>query len=144
MCNNCCKTKCTVVLLATTASAQITLPESNRIRNGRVLAISMRRLNGVAAKANNGATLAVDTVTISAHLSLKNANGTEVWQMPLQYLQRDFNAPEPLRCDIRNIDPTQSTITLDTGATGYSATAVFEFLFELECDDCGIPANLTK
>lgn len=136
MCN-CCSTKCTVVLLATAATGNITLPESNRLRNGRVRSVSMRRLNGVTAKANNGATLVPDTVTISAHLSLLSANGTEIWQMPLQNLQRDFNSPEPLRCDIRNIDPTQSTIIFDTGAAGWDATQVFEIMFELDCNDCG-------
>ena len=143
MCN-CCPTKCTTVLLATTSSGSITLPESNRIRKGIIRSVAMRRLNGVAAKAYNGQLLAVDTVTISAHLSLKDANGTEIWQMPLQYLQRDFNDTAWQKCNIRNIDPTQSTITLDTGAAGYLATSVFELTFELDCDECGIAVQTTK
>jgi len=144
MCN-CCGSKCTVMVLVTTSSGQLTLPETNRITNGVVKGIGMRRLNGVAATANNGTTLAVDAVVMSAHLSLKTSNGTEVLAIPMQYLQRDFNSPEWMKVNnLENIDLTQSTVVLNTGAAGYLATSVLEILFEIDCDGCGIPVNTKR
>jgi hypothetical protein len=89
--------------------------------------------------------LAVDTVVMSAHLSLKNANGTEVFAIPLQYLQRDYNSPDWMRVDdLRNIDLTQSLVTIDTTAVGYSSSSVLEILFEIDCDGCGQPIKSQK
>lgn len=143
MCN--CKTQCTLVVLVTAASTSVALPETNRLTNGIIKGIGMRRLNGVAAKAYTGQTLTPDAVVASAHLSLNNTNGTQILQLPLQYLQRDFNSPEWMKVnDLRNIDLTQSTITLDIGAAGWAATQVFELTFEVECDNCGIPTKTTR
>jgi hypothetical protein len=140
MCN-CCSTQCTIVLNAPASASVISLPESNRIRGGRVRSISTRRLGSATGKASNGATLVSDAVMETAHLKILSANGTEIWEMPLHYLMRDYNSPAPTKCDIRGIDPTQCQITFDTSVSGYAATQVFEIIFELDCNACGTPDN---
>lgn len=132
MCKNC--HDCFITLQVVTSGAILNLPDNQRLRQNKIKAISMRRVAGGTYLSKTGATLAADTVTATAHLSLKNANGTELLDMPLTQLQRDYNNPEPLCVDYEQVDPTASTIVLSTSASGYSATAVFEITFEISCN----------
>jgi len=137
MCN--CKHQCTITLSATTDAANINLPDSSRIRRGTVNYIALRKSGSSTLKNVNGATLAADTVVDTAHLRVVNLNGFAVCDpIPLSFLQRDANSPEPYAVKWKDIDPTQCVITLDTGASGYSATDVIEIIFGLDCQECGM------
>lgn len=97
----------------------------------------MRKSGSGTLKNNQGQTLAADAVINTAHLQLKDVNGFAIGdQIPLNLLQRDVNSPEPLAVKWKNIDPTQCVITLDTSAAGYSATAVIELIWGMDCDSC--------
>jgi hypothetical protein len=137
MCN--CKHQCTITLSATTSGAVLNLPDSSRIRNGRVNYIALRKSGAATLKNVNGQTLAADTVINTANLRVVNLNGFAICDpIPLSFLQRDANSPEPYAVDWQNVDPTQCVITLDTSAAGYSATAVVEIIFGLDCQECGL------
>lgn len=98
------------------------------------------RVAGATLYSPTGAVLAADTVTQSSYLSLVNENGTELQKIPLTHLQRDYNGPEPLRVNLKDIDPTQSKIIIGSlSAAGYSATASILITFGLDCDNCGVP-----
>lgn len=130
-----------MVQSVTTSSNNLPLPDSSRIRNGKVRSLQIRRAGSATLYDINGATLAADSVVAGAHLIVNNANGFNIAPIPLQTLQRDYNNPEPMRVKWLNIDPTQCRIVLNTAASGYSATAVIELLWELECDECGFVEN---
>lgn len=132
----CCpKHKCFITLTVPTTSTQITLPDSSRIRNGKVTSIFMRRSGSATLKAANGATVAADSVVATANITLNNLNGEQILApFPLSALQRDYNSPEPLAVSWQQIDLTQSVITL----TPANATDVIEIIFGLDCDFCFI------
>lgn len=133
----CCnkKHKCFITLLTLTNGANIGLPDSNRIREGKITSVFLRRSGTLTLKAYNGATVATDAVVGTAHMTLKDKNGMEITSpIPLSSLQRDFNSPEPIAVDWSNIDPTQTAIVLDGAAA--TASHVIEIIFGLECNNC--------
>lgn len=138
MCN-CCAHKCFITLSAIAASGNIQFPDSARIRDGRITSVNVRRSGAATLKNESQQVLVPDTVVNTAYLVVKNKNGTEIFKGPLSMLQRDYNAPEPLRVNWQGVDPTQSNIIFDTTAAGYAATQVFEITFGLDCDDCYLP-----
>ena len=128
--------KCFITLQTLTNAATVGLPDNVRIRTGRVTSVQMRQSSD-ALKSVQGTTLAVQAVINTAHVYFKDSNGREIAApMPLNLLQRNTNAPEPLAVNWENIDPTQTQIILDTTAAGYSATACIELIFGLDCDNC--------
>ena len=132
----CCKpNQCFITIEALTNSAQISLPQSNRIQEGRVTSIMLRRSGSATLKSYTGNTLASDAVIATAHIRLKKLDGSEVTSpIPLSSLQRDFNSPDPLLVDWKNIDLTQSQIVLDFSVA--TATHVVEVIFGLDCTNC--------
>lgn len=132
MCN-CNKHQCFITLQALTSANQISLPDSSRIRNGRVTSIFVRRSGSLTLKSSTGADVASDSVIGTASLMLNNLNGEQILApLPLSSLQRDYNSPEPLHVNWKQIDLTQSVITL----TPANATDVVEVIFGLDCDFC--------
>lgn len=137
MCKKC--HRCFVPLEVLTDSADISMKDNKRISGGKITSLMLRRSGSVTLLALSGKTVAPDTVINTAHLTLRNANGTELITYPLSALQRDYNSPEPLCLDgLTGIDLASSTIKLSTGAAGYSAAHVIELIFGLDCDDCNI------
>lgn len=136
MCNTC--YSCSISISVPTNGAVVNLPQTNRLDGSKLLSVFIRRNASGTRKDDQGKTLAADTVIFTAHLHLFNKNGTEVLQMPLESLQRDFNSPEPLRLCRREIDTASSYIRLDTAAAGYNADHVIELVCEYECPQiCG-------
>jgi len=133
MCD-CCK-ECIqeVAVEAVTASDTIALPYSERVQSATIRRILVRRSGSATLKSYTLKTLAADTVIATAHLVLMNKNGAEQMRYPVSALQRDFNSPDAYTCNFQDIDLTQCSIKLDTGASGYSATAVIEIIFGIEC-----------
>lgn len=139
MCN-CKRYKCSLTFEVVTSSANVNLPESNRLRNSKVVGVAVMRAGGATLLSPNGATLATDAVVGSAYLNLTNVNGTQLCpQLPLSHLMRDYNAPDPLPVNWTEIDPTQTSLTINTGASGYNAAHVVMITFFLDCDNCGVP-----
>ena len=132
----CCKKhKCFITLETLTNSGNVSLPDSARIRTGKITSVLLRRSGTLTLKTVNGTTVASDAVIGTAHLRLRDQNGQEITApIPLSSLQRDFNSPEPLAVDWTNVDPTQSTITLDFA--GATATQAIEIVFGLDCEIC--------
>lgn len=131
----CCKHECFITLQTLADAAQVTLPDSARIRDGKVTSIQLRRAGSLTLKTYQGTTIVADTVIATAHIWVKNLNGQEIAApIPLQTLQRDYNSPEPLKVDWSNVDLTQSTIVLDT--TGVNAGECIEIIFGLDCTTC--------
>lgn len=128
--------KCFITIQTLTNAATVSLPDNVRIRKGRVTSVQMRQSADVL-KSVQGTTLAVQAVINTAHVYFKDSNGKEIAApMPLNTLQRNLSSPEPLAVNWTNVDPTQTQIILDTAAVGYSATACFEFIFGIDCDNC--------
>jgi hypothetical protein len=134
MCQKC--HQCTVTVETLTNAGVITLPNVQRIRTNPVLGINVRRSGSLTLKTKTGKTVAADTVIATAHLQLVDQQGFVVVDEPLSNFQRDYNSPEPRCVNYQNIDMEKSNITMDTGATGYSATAAIEITFEIACDQC--------
>lgn len=139
MCN-CKRYKCSLTLEVTTSGANVSLPESNRLRNSKIVGIEVPRVNAATLYSPTGAVLAADTVTASSYLNVVNANGTQLCpQIPLTHLMRDFNAPDPFPVNWTEIDPTQCSIQVGTSAAGYNAAHSILLTFWLDCDNCGVP-----
>lgn len=133
MCHKC--HKCFITVEVLTAGDSISLPDNNQINKGRITSIQMRRSGTGTLKSSTGKTLATDAVVGTAHITLKNSNGVQIFApLPLSTLQRDYNSPEPMCVNIEGVDLAQSPITLDGAAA--TATHVFEIIFGLECDKC--------
>jgi hypothetical protein len=130
--SNCNKLITSVTISATTSAANINFPDNARIRDAKVVGISMRRSGSSTLYDTNGNTLAADTVVAGAHIRIVDLYGTELQKLPLSTLQRDFNSPEYQCFNLDKIDPIQSSINLNTAAAGYSATAVIEMTFYLD------------
>lgn len=135
---SCCKGHaCSEAIQVVTATANLKLPDSAEIRDGKIKSITLRRLGSDTGLSATGGNLAADTVISTAHLTLINAKNVQVMKsMPLSLLQRDYNNPEPYQVNpdvFSGIDLSRSSITLDTGATGYLATDVIELIFEYDC-----------
>lgn len=130
----CCKKhQCFITLQTTTNSTQISLPDSSRIRNGKVTSIMLRRSGTLTLKSATGATLASDATIGTASIVVKDLNGNEITApLPLSVLQRDYNSPEPLAVNWASVDLTQTTITIIPA----NATDVVEIIFGLDCDTC--------
>lgn len=135
MCKNC--HECFITLTTLTDAATVALPDSARIRNGKVTSVFLRRSGSATLKTAAGIVVASDAVIGTAHLTLKNTNGEDITSpIPLSSLQRDYNNPEPLCVSWRNIDLTQSSIALDLAAA--TATQAIEVVFGLECKHCNV------
>jgi hypothetical protein len=130
--SNCNKLITSVTISATTSGPNINFPDNSRIRDSKVVAISVRRSGSNTLYDQNGNTLAADTVIAGAHIRLVDLSGLELQRLPISTLQRDFNSPEPQCFNMDHIDPIQSSINLNTAAAGYSATAVIEMTFYLD------------
>jgi hypothetical protein len=133
MCNKC--HTCFVSVEAEIGATGTTkLPNLQRLAKGNVRSILVRKSGSGTLKSLSGKTLAPDSVVNTAHLTLKNANGYEIFSaMPMSVLQRDNNSPEPLCVNLEGgLDMEQSFIRFDT--SGSTATHVFEVIFGLECD----------
>lgn len=124
----------------TTSGPNIKLIDVAEIRESRLRSIMLRRLGSAVGISASGATLAPDSVIATAHLVLVNSRNVQVMNpIPLQLLQRDYNAPEPYALDpavYAGIDLSRSYIILSTSAAGYTSTAVIELVFEYECEIC--------
>lgn len=136
MCN--CKYQCGQIFEVTTSSGNVAFPESNRVRESRVTSVMVMKAGGTAVLSPTGKSLAVDLVLNSSYAYFVNSNGTQIAQIPLAHLVRDFNAPDPLQVNWQEIDLTQSYIVINTGVAGYSATAVFVFTIGFDCNACGV------
>ena len=137
MCNKTHQCFITLETLTLTASGMTSavLPDNNQINRGKVVSIQMRRSGSLTPKSVTGKTLATDAVVATGHLILKNAQGQIIFNpIPLQTLQRDYNAPEPLECSVQGIDLAQSSIVYDGSVA--TATSVFEVIFEVACNTC--------
>ena len=132
----CCKHhKCFITVEALTSSGSVNLPDSTRIRNGKVTSIQLRRSGALTLKTSKGVTVATDAVIGTGHLILKDSNGTEITSpLPLSSLQRDYTSPEPLAVSWVNVDLTQSNIVFD--ASVVNAAHAVEITFGLDCDNC--------
>lgn len=123
------------------SGSNIKLVDIAEIRESRLLSVMLRRLGSLVGISATGATLAPDTVIATAHLVLVNSRNVQVMNpIPLQLLQRDFNAPEPYQLDpvvYAGVDLSRSYILLSTSAAGYVATNVIELVFEYQCETCG-------
>lgn len=118
-----------------TNSSNISLPDSTRIRDNTVTSVLLRRSGSLTLKTAKGTVIASDAIVGTAHITFKNTNGKEVTApIPLSVLQRDYNSPDPLCVNWKNIDLTQTTIVLDGAAA--TATQAFEIVFGVECDAC--------
>lgn len=119
----CCTDKNILTAEVVTSASILQLPTSanDRIKNSRLTSVWVPRSGTTTLKTPLGATVAADTVLATAYLSLKDINGKEIIQIPFWQIMRDYNSPEPLRLALDNVDLTQSTIKLDTTATGYNA-----------------------
>lgn len=136
MCNTC--YACSISISVQTNAAVVYIPQTNRLDGAKLLSVFIRRNPSGVRKDDQGKTLAADSVINTAHLHLFNKNGTEVLQMPLEALQRDFNSPKPLSLCRREIDTASSYIRLDPTASGYNADHVIELVCEYECPQiCG-------
>ena len=130
----CCKKhQCFITLISITNANQISLPDSSRIRNGKVTSIMMRRSGSLTLKTANGATVASDATIGTASIVVKDLNGNEITApLPLSVLQRDYNSPEPLAVNWSSVDLTQTVITIAPA----NATDAVEIIFGLDCDTC--------
>lgn len=138
MCN-CCRHNCFLTISVQTTGSNIKFPESERLRQNKILSVSARRANGQVKLTPEGWQIAADTVVYSSHLNLVDNSAKPVAQIPVETLWRDTNAPEPLAVDWSNIDPTQSYITLNTASAGYNAANAIELVFEIACPPCNVP-----
>lgn len=130
MCSKC--HKCFITLEALTNASSITLPDNQQINKSKITSIQMRRSGALTLKSATGKTLATDAVVGTAHITLKNSNGLQLFApLPLSTIQRDYNSPEPLCLNIEGVDLSQSTIVLDGAAA--IATSVLEVIFGLDC-----------
>jgi len=134
MCNKC--HKCFIsVSTQTPTTGSTTLPDNQQINKGVITSIQMRRSGSLTLKNATGATVATDAVVGTAHITLKNSDGKQIFApLPLSVLQRDFNAPDPLCVNIEGVDLAQSTINYDGAAA--TAAHVFELIFGIACDKC--------
>lgn len=123
------------------SGSNIKLVDIAEIRESKLMSVMLRRLGSLVGISATGATLAPDTVIATAHLVLVNSRNVQVMNpIPLQLLQRDYNAPEPYALDpavYAGIDLSRSYILLSTSAAGYVPTNVIELVFEYACETCG-------
>ena len=121
-----------------TASSNIALPENAKLNKKRITSIAVRKA-GSGKKSVTGKTLASAGVIATAHLKLVNEQGDFLTNIPVEMLERDANSPEHLRVDWKNIGTTQSSIVLDTAASGYDAAHVIEIVFGYDCSpNCAV------
>lgn len=130
-----------------TSGAQVFFQDNTRIRQNKVTSIMVQSPD--PAESQNylsplGNTLATWTVLNSSYLYIVTQNGTTLAPIPLSMIVRNYNSPEPLRVSWELVDPTQSYVQINTGASGYSATAAFVLVFGIDCDACGISPNANR
>lgn len=129
----CCKAnKCIDVIEVVTSGPNVSLPENTKLAKKQITSIGLRKAAS-GQKSANGKTLAAAGVIATAHLKLVNDQGDFICNIPLGMLERDANAPQHLQVDWKSIGTTQSSIVLDTAASGYDATHVIELIFGYDC-----------
>lgn len=129
MCCTCDKNILTAEVTTSGGILQLPTSANDRIKQSRLTSVWVPRSGTTTLKSPLGATVAADTVLATAYLSLKDVNGKEVIQLPFWQIMRDYNAPAPLKLCLDNVDLTQSTIRLDTTATGYNAAHAIVIVF---------------
>lgn len=135
MCN--CTHQCFYTMSVVTSAGAVNLPNSQRVRDNRVLSIQIPDFGSTQGYGPTGADAAPNTVLAGGYLYLKNSSGFTLCDpIPLWALLRNSNSPEPMKVNYTDIDPESSVITLNTSATGYAATDVIPLVFELSCDMC--------
>lgn len=130
-----------------TSGAQVFFQDNTRIRQNTVTSIMVQApdpAESLAFLSPMGRTLANWAVLNSSYLYIINQNGTTLAPIPLAQIVRNYNSPEPLAVSWEQVDPTQSYVKINTGASGYAATEAFVFIFGIECDSCGISPNMNK
>lgn len=115
-----------------TASNSVSLPTNQIVEGRTITSIGMRKA-AAGQKSRYGKTLAASGVIATAHLRLADAGGGTIAEIPLNMLERDANSPEHLRVNWQGVQPSQSSIVLDTAASGYDATHVIELVFGYDC-----------
>ena len=139
-----CKHRCFEKMELVTSAAQVNLQDNTRIRQNKVTSIMVQSPDPAQSQtylSPMGRNLANWTTLNSSYLYIVTQNGTTLAPIPLSMIVRNYNSPEPLRVDWELVDPTQSYIQINTGASGYSATAAFVLVFGIDCDACGISPN---
>jgi hypothetical protein len=132
-----CTHQCFYTLQVVTSSGSVNLPNAQRIRENRVISIQIPDFGSTQGYGANGADAAPNSVLAGGYLYLKDATGFTLCDpIPLWSLLRNSNSPEPLKVNYEKIDPEASVITLNTSASGYSATDVIPIVFELSCTQC--------
>ncbi|MEZ4925573.1 MAG: hypothetical protein R3A50_04805 [Saprospiraceae bacterium] len=133
----CCKDKCQYTTEVLTSGSVFALPQSaqDRIAKGHVTSIWTPRSGSNTLKTKMGRTVANDTVLATAHLTLKNADGNELLVVPFWKFMRDYNSPDPMPCNLKDVDLAQSTINLDSGDTNFNAAHAIEITFGFDCEN---------
>ena len=142
MCN--CKHRCFELQEVVTNAANVSLPDNTRIRNNLITSIYVQPSDPAGTltyKSPLNLSIASWSVLNSAYLNIVTANGTKLAQLPVAMLLRTTAYPEPLQVSWAEVDPTQCSIQINTGAAGYSDTAAIVIVFGLACDVCGMSPN---
>lgn len=127
-----------------TSAAQVFFQDNSRIRMNKVTSIAVAMpdpTESLAFLSPMARTLANWAVLNSSYLYIVNQNGTTLAPLPLSLIARNYNSPEPLAVSWEQVDPTQSYVKINTGASGYAVTEAFVFSFGIECDTCGVSPN---
>lgn len=128
----CCENKCIVTIEVTTSGGSFALPTNKIIETRRITSVGIRKAAS-GQKSKSGKTLAAAAVIATAHLKLVDSSANFLAELPLGMLERDANSPEHLRVNWQDIGTSQSTVSLDTGASGYDAAHVIELIFGYDC-----------
>lgn len=142
MCCN--KHRCTELQEIVTSAKQVYLPDDTRIRRNVINSVYIQPSDpaGTLTYLTPAArTIASWSVLNSSYLYVYNQNGTRLAVIPLAELIRTTEAPEPLRVDWQQVDPTQSYILINTTAAGYNAAHAIMLMWGLNCDECGLTPN---
>lgn len=142
MCN--CKHRCFELQEVVTSAAVVYLPDNTRIRDNRITSVYVQPSDPAGSLtflSPMGRTIATWSVLNSSYLYVVNQNGTKMAPIPLAALIRTQYDQEPLRVDWLQVDPTQTYILINTGASGYNAAHAIDIVFGLACDECGLTPN---
>lgn len=139
--------RCFEMMEMVTSAAQVNFQDNTRIRQNKVTSIMVQSpdpAESLAFLSPMGRTLANWAVLNSSYLYIVTQNGTTLAPIPLSMIVRNYNSPEPLAVSWELVDPVQSYVKINTGASGYAATEAFVFVFGIDCDACGISPNMNK
>ena len=139
--------KCVITVEAQMTAQSISLPEVNRIRDSRVVAVQAHfnfpyDTGESSAYSPTNRPLFDNQLMQSTYINLVNANGTQiVSNQSLAHWQRGPYDQEPLAVNWTSIDLTQSSISVaQTPLLNLDDTTYSIMLdFFLDCNDCGVP-----